>query len=123
MFRIKFALETATAGISIALSCWMSAQDANYHNAPASNAQQKNPYAGQSSAIKDGAKLFSTNCSACHGVGGKGTGNIPALSNGPTQSAPEGAVFWFITTGSVDNGMPSWAQLPEKQRWEIVTYL
>lgn len=123
MFRIKFALETATAGISIALSCWMLAQDANYHNAPASSAQQKNPYAGQPSAIKDGAKLFSTNCSACHGVGGKGTGNIPALSNGPTQSAPEGAVFWFITTGSVNNGMPSWAQLPESQRWEIVTYL
>jgi len=123
MFRIKFALETATAGISIALSCWMLAQDANYHNVPASSAQQKNSYAGQPSAIKEGAKLYSTNCSACHGVGGKGTGNIPALSHGPTQSAPDGAVFWFITTGSVNNGMPSWAQLPEKQRWEIVTYL
>ena len=123
MFRIKFALETATAGISIALSCWMFAQDANYHNAPASSARQKNPYAGQPSAIKDGAKLYSTNCSACHGVGGKGTGNIPSLSHGPAQSAPDGAVFWFITTGSVNNGMPSWAQLPEKQRWEIVTYL
>jgi glucose/arabinose dehydrogenase len=123
MLRIKFALETATAGISIALSCWMLAQDANYHNAPASSAQQKNPYAGQPSAIRDGAKLYSTNCSTCHGVGGKGTGNIPALSHGPTQSAPDGAVFWFITTGSVNNGMPPWAQLPEKQRWEIVTYL
>ena len=123
MFRIKFALETAAAGISIALSCWMLAEDANYHNAPASRAQQKNPYAGQPSAIKDGAKLYSTNCSACHGVGGTGAGNIPALSYGPTQSAPDGAVFWFITTGSVNNGMPSWAQLPEKQRWEIVTYL
>ena len=123
MFRIKFALETATAGISIALSCWMLAQDADYHNAPASSAQQKNPYAGQPSAIKDGAKLYSTSCSTCHGVGGKGAGNIPALSHGPTQSAPDGAVFWFITTGSVNNGMPSWAQLPERQRWEIVTYL
>ena len=123
MFRIKFALETATAGISIALSCWMFAQDANYHNAPASSARQKNPYAGQPSAIRDGAKLYSTNCSTCHGVGGQGTGNIPALSHGPTQSAPDGAVFWFITPGSVNNGMPPWAQLPEKQRWEIVTYL
>jgi len=62
------------------------------------------------------------NCGSCHGIAGRGTGNIPALS-GPTQSAPDGEVFWFITTGAVDNGMPSWGSLPEQKRWQIVTYL
>lgn len=99
------------------------AQDAHFHNAPASSAQQKNPYSGQQTAIAAGAKLYSTNCSSCHGVGAGGTGNIPPLSRGAAQTVPDGEVFWFITTGSVANGMPSWAQLPEQQRWEIVAYL
>jgi glucose/arabinose dehydrogenase len=63
------------------------------------------------------------NCGSCHGIGGRGTGNIPALSQGATQSAPDGEVFWFITTGSVNNGMPAWGGLPEQKRWQIVTYL
>jgi hypothetical protein len=32
-------------------------------------------------------------------------------------------MFWFITRGSKDNGMPSWAALPVKQRWQIVTFV
>jgi glucose/arabinose dehydrogenase len=99
------------------------AQDAHFHNAPASSNQLKNPYAGQHAAAVAGSKLYATNCGSCHGVGGRGTGNIPALSQGPTQSASDGEVFWFITTGSVDNGMPSWASMPEQKRWQIVTYL
>ena len=49
--------------------------------------------------------------------------NFPALNRGATQSVPDGEVFWFITTGSVSNGMPSWATLPEQARWQLVTYL
>jgi glucose/arabinose dehydrogenase len=83
----------------------------------------KNPFAGQKKAIEAGAKLYSANCVACHGAAGRGSGNIPALSQGPTQLAPEGEVFWFITTGSVANGMPAWGSLSEQQRWQIVAYL
>jgi mono/diheme cytochrome c family protein len=101
----------------------LAAQDAHFHNAPTSSAQVKNPYAGQSAAVAAGSKLYTMNCGSCHGVRGRGTGNIPALSKGPTQSVPDGEVFWFITTGSVNNGMPSWASLPEQKRWQIVTYL
>jgi mono/diheme cytochrome c family protein len=99
------------------------AQDANFHNAPASSHQSKNPYAGQPAAAAAGSRLYATNCGSCHGTSGHGTGTIPALSEGPTQSASDGEVFWFITTGAVDNGMPSWATLPARQRWQIVTYL
>jgi mono/diheme cytochrome c family protein len=99
------------------------AQDANFHNAPASSNQSKNPYSGQPAAAAAGSRLYATNCSGCHGTKGSGTGNIPRLSEGPTQSASNGEVFWFITTGAADNGMPSFAGLPERQRWQIVTYL
>jgi hypothetical protein len=56
-------------------------------------------------------------------VNGQGSGNIPPVAQGPTQSAPDGEVFWFLTTGSVNNGMPAWGSLPEQQRWQIVAYL
>jgi glucose/arabinose dehydrogenase len=84
---------------------------------------RKNPLAGQQTAVDAGAKLYAANCVACHGAAGRGSGNIPPLSQGPTQSAPDGEVFWFITTGSVANGMPAWGSLSEQQRWQIVAYL
>jgi mono/diheme cytochrome c family protein len=101
----------------------LKAQDAHFHDAPASSNQLKNPYAGQPSGAAAGSRLYATNCGSCHGTKGGGTGNNPPLSEGPTQSASDGEVFWFITTGAADNGMPSWAGLPERQRWQIVTYL
>lgn len=99
------------------------AQDAHFHNAPASTEHQKNPFAHQQSAIDAGATLYTANCLTCHGAAGRGTGNIPALSQGPTQAAADGEVLWFITTGSVGDGMPAWGSLSEQQRWQIVAYL
>lgn len=114
------ALLTASV---ILVASHSSAQDAHFHNAPTASAEQKNPYAGQDEAVKAGAALFTTNCASCHGTGGKGTGNVPALTQGATQSVPEGEIFWFITTGAVQNGMPSWSALSEQQRWQLVSYV
>jgi glucose/arabinose dehydrogenase len=119
-FRNRWYLMVA---VLFAIPTIFLAQDAHFHNAPASTMHQKNPLAGQQAAVAAGAKLYAANCSACHGASGQGSGNIPALSQGPTQSAPDGEVFWFITVGSVGNGMPAWGSLPEEQRWQIVTYL
>jgi glucose/arabinose dehydrogenase len=105
------------------VSWQVAAQDAHFHNAPVATAQQKNPYAGQSDAEAAGAKLYATDCASCHGPTGQGTGNIPPVAIGPTQAAPDGEVFWFITTGSVANGMPAWGTLPEEQRWQLVSFL
>ena len=33
-----------------------------------------------------------------------------------------GEIFWYITKGDINNGMPSWATLP-RQRWQIVSYV
>jgi mono/diheme cytochrome c family protein len=121
--RSYFLIATIGAIVLNVPASMVLAQDAHFHNAPASSNQLKNPYAGQPTAAAAGSRVYATNCGSCHGIKGRGTGNIPPLSEGPTQSASDGEVFWFIATGAVDNGMPSWASLPERQRWQIVTYL
>jgi glucose/arabinose dehydrogenase len=98
-------------------------QTGSFHDAPLSVEKDKNPYAGQADALVAGKQVYTRNCGVCHGVGGEGTGNVPPLANGKAQSAPAGAVFWYITRGDVDNGMPSWAALPEQQRWQVVSYI
>jgi glucose/arabinose dehydrogenase/mono/diheme cytochrome c family protein len=97
--------------------------DTKFHNAPASAQATKNPYEGQAAAVQAGKLLYARNCLACHGKLGKGTGNVPSLVDGKLTSVTPGEVFWFITQGDKDNGMPSWAQLPVRQRWQVVTYV
>ncbi|WP_242617938.1 PQQ-dependent sugar dehydrogenase [Edaphobacter modestus] len=100
----------------------LSAQDANFHNAPASSVTVENPHTAQADA-EAGGTVYQQKCAACHGPTAKGAGNIPALATGATQSAKAGEVFWYITRGDLANGMPSWATLPEEQRWQVVSYL
>jgi glucose/arabinose dehydrogenase len=97
--------------------------DTKFHNAPASAQATKNPYEGQDAAAQAGKQLYARNCLSCHGKMGKGTGNVPSLVDGKLDSVKPGEVFWFITRGDKDNGMPSWATLPVKQRWQIITYV
>jgi glucose/arabinose dehydrogenase len=99
------------------------AVDRKFHNAPDSAKAMKNPYEGQEAAAQAGKKLYARNCLSCHGRTGKGTGNVPSLLEEKVQSAPSGEIFWFVTKGSKDNGMPPWAFLPQEQRWQIVTYV
>jgi glucose/arabinose dehydrogenase len=99
--------------------------DSNFHNAPASAQAMKNLYEGdgQGAAAQAGKQLYARNCASCHGQTGKGTGNVPSLVDGKLTSVKSGEVFWFITRGDKENGMPSWEALPENQRWQIVTYV
>ncbi len=97
--------------------------DTKFHNAPASAQATKDPYEGQPAAVIAGKQLYARNCLSCHGKLGKGTGNVPSLVDGKLDSVTPGEVFWFITRGDKDNGMPSWASLPVRQRWQVVTYV
>jgi glucose/arabinose dehydrogenase len=114
---ITFAILLSVAGLFAASA------NTKFHNAPASVRATKNPYEGDAAAAQTGKRLYARNCLSCHGKLGKGTGNVPSLVGGKLDSVTPGEVFWFITQGDKDNGMPSWAQLPVKQRWEIVTYV
>jgi glucose/arabinose dehydrogenase len=119
----QFFLSALCALALLFLNAGLAAQDAHFHNAPASSAQLKNPFAGNPEGVAAGAKFFATYCAACHGPAGQGTGNVPPLTEGATRTVPDGEVFWFITTGSVKNGMPAWGQLPEEQRWQLVSFV
>ena len=119
-FAVLFLIATFS---SICFSLILAAQDRRFHNAPTSSREKKNPYAGQAAAVNAGEKLYALNCRSCHGTSGKGNGNVPPLSRGAVQAVPDGEIFWFITTGSIDKGMPPWGSLSEQKRWQIVTYL
>ena len=101
----------------------LQAADTPFHDAPASAKAQKNPYAGQQAAADAGKTLYTRNCVACHGKTLKGTGNVPSLVDGKLKGVTAGEIFWFITKGDKDNGMPSWAFLEEEKRWQIITYV
>jgi glucose/arabinose dehydrogenase len=107
--------------VAIFLYPVMPAQDSSFHNAPAVTKNAKNPYAGKD--VSDARPLYQSRCAACHGPNGEGSGNIPSLASGKTQTAPDGEVFWYITKGDVNNGMPSWQSLPEADRWKLVTFV
>ena len=98
------------------------AQNSAFRNAPPSAAEMKNPYTSASAAAA-GKKLYAQNCEQCHGNNLQGMGPAPALDGPPTKTAKPGELFWFITKGKLESGMPSWASLSEQKRWQIVTFL
>src|SRR5215467_4951838 len=97
--------------------------DNPFHDAPASAKASKNPLAGQQAAIDAGKTIYARNCLSCHGKALKGTGNVPSLVDGKLKGVTQGEIFWFITKGDKDNGMPAWAFLPEEKRWQVVSYV
>jgi glucose/arabinose dehydrogenase/cytochrome c5 len=113
----------ASGTVSLLLSPVGRTNPPSFHNAPASVAELKSPFGDPATAAQTGGQLYASYCAACHGPGAQGSGNIPGLAQGPVQRARSGEVFWFITKGSVSGAMPSWASLPEQQRWQLVAYL
>lgn len=101
----------------------MQAQQNPFKDAPASAKAMKNPAAGQQSAIDAGKTLYARNCLSCHGKTLQGTGNVPSLADGKLKGVTAGEIFWFVTKGSPDNGMPAWGFMPEDKRWQIVSYV
>ena len=121
MIRTFQGLLATFAFTTFLLVLSVSAQDSSFHGAPASAKELKNPYEGQQPP--NAKALFHLRCARCHGENGEGSGNIPPLKADKIKSVTPGEIFWFITKGDVNNGMPSWATLPKQQRWEIVSYV
>lgn len=109
--------------IPMLLGTMLLAVDQSFHNAPDSARALKNPYEGKAEALQTGKRLYGRNCLSCHGKSGRGTGNVPSLVDAKLRSVTDGEVFWFVTKGDKANGMPSWAFLPQAQRWQIVSYV
>jgi mono/diheme cytochrome c family protein len=91
--------------------------------APVKYAERKNPFEGDRGADGAGAKLYERECAACHGPNREGRGKAPPLNRPNVSHAAPGALFWVLRNGSLNRGMPSFAHLPEPQRWQIVSFL
>jgi glucose/arabinose dehydrogenase/cytochrome c5 len=112
--RTVFAFITGVAA-SVALA-------QSFHGAPNSAKDSKNP-TNAADGAKAGAALYDKNCAGCHGNKGEGAIDGPALTSDAAKKASDGELFWFITHGSPENGMPAWETLPEAQRWQLVDFV
>ena len=98
-------------------------QDPNWR-APAEAVERKNPLADRPELAAGGKKLFTRICVECHGRSGEGVKhNAADLQLPVVQGQSDGTLFWKITNGNPDRGMPSFSRLPELQRWQIVLHL
>jgi len=85
--------------------------------------QLQNPLAGDPGAIKEGEKLFDSNCHSCHDLKMKGNDSDdvgPPLTNMATFADAD--LFTLIHDGT-ESGMPSFASLGANKIWKIVNFL
>ncbi|MGB9455262.1 MAG: cytochrome c [Bryobacteraceae bacterium] len=90
---------------------------------PQAAASLPNPLEKNEQAERAGAKLYAHECAACHGPNREGHGRVPRLNRARVREAPPGELFWILRNGSLHRGMPSFAHLPESERWQIIEFL
>jgi len=97
-------------------------QDAKWRP-PQEAADKKNPLADKPDLAAGGKKLFTRHCVECHGSGGQGLNKAADLQLPVVQQQTDGTLYWKISNGNADRGMPSFSGIPELQRWQIVLFL
>jgi mono/diheme cytochrome c family protein len=133
MLQLRLRLSLAVLSrvlIASAVVVLSEAQSKETWNAPAAEAQKKNPVAATESALAAGQKIYSKTCAMCHGKTGDADGpavielNIhPAKLSDPHLAAEsDGSLFWKITTGK--KPMPTYGKrLSETDRWNLINYI
>jgi len=121
--KIKIAIAIVMSLVALWGAAQRPRQPDLHWQAPAPAAAQPNPLANQPQTEVGGRKLFRRLCSSCHGPAGAGIGQAPNLQSFDTQVQTDGTLFWKITNGNLDRGMPSFANLPGLERWQLVLHL
>jgi mono/diheme cytochrome c family protein len=91
---------------------------------PSQAAQRQNPLANKPGAALGGGKIFQRSCITCHGDATHArTNHAPDLSSAAVQLETDGSLFWRISQGNTRRAMPSFSNIPEGQRWQLVLYI
>lgn len=118
--RPPSGLETAMARRLVVLSI------------PASARAQKNPYASDPQAWRDGGDHFQEHCAVCHGRSGRGDSDIskrmfppvPDFADPGIQRMSDGALFAIIQNGVRWTGMPAFRQEhTADDTWKLVSFV
>lgn len=81
--------------------------------------------------LVNGAKIFDQECAQCHGTKGLGDGpraaqlSVPVATLGLTDFARQFTpAEWYtvVTQGKIERSMPPFANLTDRQRWDVVAY-
>lgn len=110
-------------GMAAALLCLAAADGSWLRDVPDADRKRSNPFSGQNDAVAAGGRLFADHCAKCHGEDAEGRGKRPSLRSNRVQHATDGEVFWLLKNGNLRKGMPTWASLPEPERWQIIAYV
>ena len=109
--------------------CNMNAQNTNWI-APSSSNDLQNPFKDNEKATNEGKIIFNQMCVLCHGLEGKGNGEVGlTLERKPANfldlnvvNQTDGNIFWKITNGKAP--MASYEELlTDNQRWKLVNYI
>jgi mono/diheme cytochrome c family protein len=92
--------------------------------APAQAEKRPNPMREKPNAGLGGGKIFQRSCVMCHGdTTHERTNHAPDLSSPAVQSETDGTLFWRVSQGNSRRAMPSFSNIPEAQRWQLVLYI
>jgi mono/diheme cytochrome c family protein len=118
-------LATLVLGVTLAATQNLQYQPDPAWHAPADAAARENPLAARPELSAGGKKLFVRNCVECHGREGSGmkSKHSADLLLPVVQQQSDGALFWKVTNGNARRGMPSFAKIPELQRWQLLLYI
>lgn len=112
--------------LSLALGAGLApaASSSRWEHVPAKDRARTNPLAGRPESISAGALVYRDHCLQCHKENAQGDGRKkPSLRSERLRIASDGDIEWFLRQGDLGHGMPSWSNLPEAQRWQLVAYL
>ncbi|PYN28332.1 MAG: hypothetical protein DMD99_00090 [Candidatus Rokuibacteriota bacterium] len=77
----------------------------------------------QVASIASGMTIYREHCVGCHGATGAG-GPLADLRAPPTSRRHAGEIFWLISRGIPERGMPDFGiRLGEAQRWDVINFI
>lgn len=115
-----------TSTVAFSISLWQLSVPAY----PDTYRRSVSPYLTVS--IVQGKRHFEQYCTACHGPGGLGDGPLamtlpkpPAnLSEPHTALHTAGDMFWWLTEGIPESGMPGFTgSMDDQARWDVINFL